>query len=60
MKLKVVYMVADLENDVEDSIGDGFVKVWQLGSSLAVAFHSLSIDWNCLITAWSKLVKNFL
>ena len=44
MKLKVVYMVADLENDVEDSIGDRFVIVWQLGSSLTSVFHSFSAD----------------
>ena len=45
MKLKVVYMVADdLENDVEDSIGDSFVIVWQLGSSLTSVFHSFSAD----------------
>ena len=32
MKMKFFYMVADLENDVEESIGDSFVIVWQIGS----------------------------
>ena len=41
MKMKVVIMV-DL--DVEESIGDGFVIVWQLGSSLTSVFHSFSAD----------------
>ena len=41
MKLKVVYMVADLENNVEDSIGDSFVIVWQLGSNLTSVFSQL-------------------
>ena len=43
MKMKVVIMVY-LENDVEESIGDGIVIVWQLGSSLTSVFHSFSAD----------------
>ena len=41
MKMKVIYMVADLENDVEESIGDSFVIVWQFGSSLTSVFSPL-------------------
>ena len=41
MKMKVAYMVADPENDVEESIGDSFVIVWQIGSSLTSVFSQL-------------------
>ena len=41
MKMKVIYIVADLENDVEESIGDSFVIVWQLGISLTSVFSQL-------------------
>ena len=38
MEMKVVYMVANLENDVEESIGDSFVIVWQHDSSFTSVF----------------------
>ena len=41
MKMKVIYIVADLENDVEESIGDSFAIVWQLGISLTSVFSQL-------------------
>ena len=41
MKMKVIYIVADLENDVEETIGDSFVIVWQLGISLTSVFSQL-------------------